>query len=138
MRRFNFTIKILFLIVFNIDGTLFKFQRFTDINVNYKIGLKWNDFFPSCLNCQIQLLVSSPTLTISMETQCVCVCVFQLQGGTKQQNGYVRWTMVHHQHCPKNPPRKTSALHFAMASFSAMSSTKSILVLFSRLYINSS
>lgn len=74
-------------------------------------------------------LVCSPALTNK------CVCVFQLQEGTKHQNGYVKWTMAHHQHCPKNPPKKTSALHFAMVSFSAMSSTKSTLALFSRLYI---
>lgn len=58
----------------------------------------------------------------------------QLQGGTKQQNGCVRWTMAQQLHCPKKPPRKSSALHFAMASFSATSSTKSILALFSRFY----
>ena len=56
----------------------------------------------------------------------------KLQGGIRQQNGYVRWTMLLWRHFPKNHPKKSSALHFAMASFSATSSTESIPVLFSR------
>lgn len=80
--------------------------------------------------------IQQPNLNFVLESflKCWCVRAFQLQGGTKQQNGCVKWTTAHRQHCPKKPPRKSSALHFAMASFSATSSTKSIPALFSRLY----
>lgn len=61
---------------------------------------------------------------------------FQLQGGTKQRNGWGRWTRVHGQHCPKTHQKKTSVSLSAMASFFAMSSTKSILALFSRFYFH--
>lgn len=59
----------------------------------------------------------------------ICKLCFQLQGGTKQHNGFVRWTTVPQKHSPKNPLKKSSASHSAMASSSAMSSTKSTLVL---------